>query len=701
MKLDDPAALQPPHLGAQNSSASLPRPPLKAIEILVPLWGRSYIKQFLEFGLPSLLAPGNIPFLAKTLPCTLVFLTSREDAALLREHAACRYLASVCDIEMRFIDDLIALHNYSLAITMAYARTVAESGAQMLDTCFIFLIADYIIADGSLKNVLLRIQAGASAVQAGNFQVSKESASEDFYSHFDCGTPEFNLSASELMKWALPHLHPIVAANMVNLPLTRNVHANRLFWKVDEQTLLGRFYLMHMIGIRPEVPEFFVGSSCDYSFVNEMCPSGNFHIMTDSAEYLVVEMQPREHELLYLRVGPFQPAELADDLAEWTTSRHRTNALAKVVFRAGALPPNLASICAESDAFIQEVSDHLPREAQPFRGHPYWAAPVCHFSSSAGSSQGRDFAYPTAKHRLRSRPSWNFSSWNFSWDTGSFLATWKEWVFGRPPAVRPWHPRWPDYHMISRLMRPLRKRARGKILIVSWRPELFADWLGGSASDFSAIESDKLLYCNEQAYSVLEDEHEGCLLVITESELGRLGVYVERIYPLLKPNGFLLVLALNGEGVKIPPGFAAKLIAISPQYVDFATSSMKVAFMPMTWWRRTPLSLALDLQSGILRQPVLYWPLTAILGTVVLIGSLVGNLLGSRLSLERGRYMDFSSAAILVRSPNRRSPAPKFDSFYGLETYADRYYDALGAKAGSKVGTGAKVAARGPRAKAR
>ena len=78
----------------------------------------------------------------------------------------------------------------------------------------------------------------------------------------------------ELMRWALDHLHPMTLANMVNFPLCHSTHTNRLFWRVDDNTLIGRFYLMHMICIRPEITDFVVGSSCDYSFIPEMCPSG-------------------------------------------------------------------------------------------------------------------------------------------------------------------------------------------------------------------------------------------------------------------------------------------------------------------------------------------------------------------------------------------------------------------------------------------
>ena len=54
---------------------------------------------------------------------------------------------------------------------------VRSIGAAMVDTCFFFLVSDYLMADGSLRNVLERMCRGASAVLVGNFQVVEEHAS--------------------------------------------------------------------------------------------------------------------------------------------------------------------------------------------------------------------------------------------------------------------------------------------------------------------------------------------------------------------------------------------------------------------------------------------------------------------------------------------------------------------------------------------
>src|SRR5258707_7908815 len=137
----------------------------KAICFLLPVWGDAFVDQFLDHSLPTLLAPGNIPALAQALPTRFVFLTRARDGAAIRAHPACQHLAQVSQVEFSPIDDLITPGNHSTTITLAFARAVRAAGLEMLDTCFFFLVADYIMADGSLAAVLARMQDGASAVQ--------------------------------------------------------------------------------------------------------------------------------------------------------------------------------------------------------------------------------------------------------------------------------------------------------------------------------------------------------------------------------------------------------------------------------------------------------------------------------------------------------------------------------------------------------
>src|SRR5262245_33505475 len=114
--------------------------PAKACAVLLPVWGVPFVRRFLDFCLPTLLAPGNIPALAQALPTRFVLLTRSSDVALIVQHPAWRQLAQHCDTELQHIDDLIVDGNHHAVITLAYVRALRARGAALRDTAFIFLV---------------------------------------------------------------------------------------------------------------------------------------------------------------------------------------------------------------------------------------------------------------------------------------------------------------------------------------------------------------------------------------------------------------------------------------------------------------------------------------------------------------------------------------------------------------------------------
>ena len=170
---------------------------------ILPVWGYSFVRTFLEQGLPTLLAPGNVPALAGALPCEFVIMTSYEDAPYLRVHPAFRRLSEVCRTEIRYIDHLITGTSYSTTITLAYTEEVRATGERLTDTCFFFLVSDYILADGSFANILKRMMNGASGVLVGNFQIVYEDALPWLQEQLNRSPLSLSLSARELMRWGL------------------------------------------------------------------------------------------------------------------------------------------------------------------------------------------------------------------------------------------------------------------------------------------------------------------------------------------------------------------------------------------------------------------------------------------------------------------------------------------------------------------
>jgi hypothetical protein len=643
---------------ATSLAARRRRPPPKKVKVLLPVWGTRYLKQFVDVGLPTLLAPGNLPALAKALPCEFVLLTSDEDAEQFANHPAYAYLRTICDIRLESISDLITGDNYSTTITLAFERAVRAAGPEMTDTCFFFLISDYLMADGSLANALARMQAGISGLLAGNFQVAGEDAAKTFQQTFDRGGPVISLPARQLVKWALAHLHPMTVANMADFPLVRSAHSNRLFWGVDEDTIVGRFYLMHMLCIRPEVTDFVIGSSCDYSFVPEMCPSGNVEALTDSDEYLVVEMQPTGHERGFLRLGPVTPKLLARSLSEWTTAGHRDNVRHQLVFHAAGIPGAVREVGAQADTFLAQVRRRLKRRPQPHRNHPYWIGAL----SAHKLAVSRIHGVPIDRRKLP------IEAW-----PQAIMHRLRDIALGRPPNVSVWHPRWPDYRQVTGQLRRLLAGTQGRLCIVSMTSVQVDSWLARVTSSKIMFRLTDFMRLKAEDYIPLVGQFDACLLLLSDEELGQGRSALGRLRPLLAPEGSILVSTLNNAGVSYRGSFDDVVAFDARGALHLGMRVSDITFVTAGPVRWSALNGMVAVYKQLLRMPLVNWPLLVVTGPLLAVWSLLGNLecLGGQ--PDPGRRHPTSIHMLLrSRSQEVRLPhlGPDIDLFANAHRYA-------------------------------
>jgi SAM-dependent methyltransferase len=606
--------------------------PPKAVKVLLPVWGYSYVRQFLECGLLTLLAPGNIPAVAAALPTEFVLLTSADDEPYIREHGTIKKLAAVCKTEIRIIDHLITDGNYSTTITLAYTEAVRAVGDAMIDTCFFFLVSDYIVADGSLLNALKRIQGGASAVVVGNFQVAREDALPWLEEKLRFAKKALALQPRDMMHWALNNLHPATLANTVNIPFDHNSHTNRLFWRVDGGTMIGRFYLMHMLCVRPEVTDFVIGSSCDYSFVPEMCPSGNVEAITDSDQYLVIEMQPRGHEGAFLRPGPLKPRDLAKSLNDWTTAVHRNNVRHSVVFHAGDLPPNIEANVKQANAFLSEVARHLRRKPRPHRGHPYWRGAMAAFYEATG--------------RRLSKEEWQFALGTQAGE--NWLSQWVLWqakyvVMGRPPQVLPWHPLWPDYRTVLREIDSFFTNPTQRMLMLSNEPTAFTVGLADSGERVVRLRCGPFLLSMPERYEPLSGKFDLCLLELSEGDMANAGALMDRVVPLMKGGGRIVVFVMNRRDTASASQFGASISHHGSRFIRAGALPTDAQFVPANRLRWTVRHRMARLRA-LTNRSVLGLPVAVVGGGVLLGVSLIGNLDAlrrTRLATPRGIASSF------------------------------------------------------------
>jgi hypothetical protein len=410
---------------------------LRGVQILLPVWGSSYLRQCLEVLLPSLLAAGNLPAVAAAIPAVFIVFTRERDMPAIRRHPAWQKLAGLCEARLEPLDELLS-EAHSVVLTLVYARAIRSAGYPARDTGFLLLVADYVMADGALREVLRRLQNGADAVLAGNFQISAEAA------HRRLAAPApgeaLTISPRALVRLGLEALHPATSACLAGGPAAsqaaaHDAQANRVFWRAGRDGLVGRFYLLHMIAVRPETLDVCIAAPCDYSFVPEFCRSGRVETITDSDAYMVAEVQPAAAGPRAWRLGPLVPAALAPSLAPWVTLQHRQNAIHPLCFHAGGMDTMTgpyAEAIAASGQFVEEIQRLLGPLRHPHRHHPGWRGQLEHHQATAVQPPDRAAlavilgggAIPAGLGRMR------------------------QLLLGRLPRPRPWHPHWADWRIL-------------------------------------------------------------------------------------------------------------------------------------------------------------------------------------------------------------------------------------------------------------
>jgi hypothetical protein len=353
--------------GADSAETRLPT------RIIICAWGEKYLNELLSIVVPSLLAVGNLPFVASEVPTELVILTEEKYFTRVSGDPRIARIRKFCPIRLIGVDDLVSNpHVYGKSLTYALHRGLADLGAEMVNTWHIFLNADFVLAEGSLQNVLPRLIRGSRIVAAPSYCVVAEDVTPIIEARIDLTDGTLSIPSREMARLALDYRHNTVRANTVN---DRRFHARyvtQFYWEVDEDTLVGHQMPVAIVAMRPERYVREPNSYWDQGLMKEFCPESRVDIIGDSDEFLMIELREREVAKDTMLPGPGEPSVLARDMLGMRTLYQLDFAFQPLTLHAEDLPPTLEDARRSLRGHVELVLSHLSKHLPSHINHPQW-----------------------------------------------------------------------------------------------------------------------------------------------------------------------------------------------------------------------------------------------------------------------------------------------------------------------------------------
>jgi hypothetical protein len=184
------------------------------------------------------------------------------------------------------------------------------------------------------------------------------------------------------------------------------------------------------------------------------------------------------------------------------------------------------------------------------------------------------------------------------------------------------------------------------------------DWISRFADDVGLFQTADLLQLNRGQYLPQLKSFHGAVVLLTEHEVHLSQNLIERIFPLLTDDGFLLLAVINGRANALHDSFAANFAYWSSSLLNIQECISSTEFVPVTPTRATMLRWLVKLNGVISSNPFLA-PFLALPGGLMILASYATNSAtkGSNSdSLGSGNY----SSVFITFRPRAWSRLPVF-----------------------------------------
>ena len=353
---------------------------IPSVRLISFAWGEAHVDRLLEFCLASVMAPGNLPALAKSFDCTVVVLTEQRLFARVSGHPMAARIEAIATLRLLALDDLIT-ESWQYGMTLAYAlfRGLADLGPAMTETYSLFLNADFVLADGCYERMIPRILAGERAHLAPSYCAVEEDVRPILEACANADGGVLAVPPRVLAEMILRHRHNTIRAKTVNQQAIHFAHTDQFYWAADEHTLLGHQMPVALIGMRPEEQLTTIEAFWDWGVIYDFCPSKDLKPLGDSDEFLMLEMRREVEHLDLVRLGKATATDLARGMSSYITQYQLDNAKFALTLHSCDLAPDLETEHAHLRDFIDAVFAELSPHPISHRRHAQWIYHTYHF----------------------------------------------------------------------------------------------------------------------------------------------------------------------------------------------------------------------------------------------------------------------------------------------------------------------------------
>jgi len=525
--------------GAVRAAATPAR--LKA-RIVIPVWGAKYVERMASLCLPALLAPGNLPHLAEHFDCELTIVTQQGLFEMVRGLDTVKEAQRHCALRLVSMDDVFSHHrNYGYTITHALYRGFTDLGEAAKDAWFLFLNADFILADGSYRELVRRMLAGDRIIFAPSYCAIEERVHGALKGFAGAGTHALAVPPREMAGLILDNRHFTVRAKIVNWKMYRIDRVDQFYYVVDNDTMLGRQIPIAVVAFRPtRVPREPV-TFWDYGIVSEVCPGCPLSVIGDSDQFLMMELRGERTMAEQFEFGWMDEDAVARDLSIWTTKDQRDCGEFPLVLHRRDLPAGTADGLRALDVYYRDVMRKVVPQPLDHRNHYIWRDVLVLHEEWL---RRRDWT--EAMTAETDEP--NAARLGGAWRVLELVRSVYRRLFGRVPVVGFMHPQWIDLHPLVNAIRA-RSGDVGRALsitskgggIVSTR---LGQWFGKvDHMKFAEVFDDRAL-----AAVMARGAYDFCFVELILEELAEFRRAHLRLRGLVRKGGTILVFCRRGPG---------------------------------------------------------------------------------------------------------------------------------------------------------